>query len=68
MGFKRKYILSRCFLSPCRDECPERGMLMTSFNVLDRISSVVFLHFKQPQLAPQQLIDPKLQAWCGINL
>lgn len=53
-----------------RDECPERGMLMTAFNVLDRISTVFSMLLKQPQLAPQQPVDPNLPPWCvsTINL
>lgn len=48
---------------PHRDECPDRGMLVTAGNVLERIHSLAFMYLKQPHLAQQQPLDTKLQPW-----
>jgi len=41
-------------------------MLMNAINILERISTVVFMYLKQSQLVPQQPVDPKLQPWCVV--
>lgn len=60
-----------CFLKPLqgksllevsRDECSERGMLMTASHVLDHIHSVVFMLLHQPAMVPATS-DPTLQPW-----
>lgn len=44
------------YLPACahRDECPERGMLMTACHVLDAIHSLVFSSLQQHERAGQQ--------------
>ncbi|KAG1672556.1 hypothetical protein FOA52_010656 [Chlamydomonas sp. UWO 241] len=65
---RRKFGMEgKALLEINRDECPERGMLMTASHVLDRLHSVVFTSLNQPGMAPPSA-DSSLQPWDVRNV